>query len=124
MITGVLIGESLRVGAPFEPPKAVRVLKVARADVPTSVAPGQPGTWTFIDFEGDDACAHDLARALAGCLEAKGGWYADFRTGDDHVVVFAEKVFRYRRGDTAGRAEAAAYGRSVGVPDHQLDWPD
>jgi hypothetical protein len=40
------------------------------------------------------------------------------------VVVFAGKIFRFPRGDEAGRAEAAAYGRSVGVPDHQLDWRD
>jgi hypothetical protein len=34
------------------------------------------------------------------------------------------KVFRYRRGDEAGRAEAIAYGRSVGTPEHQLDWQE
>jgi hypothetical protein len=33
------------------------------------------------------------------------------------------RVFRYPRGDSAGRAQAAAYGRSVGVPENQLDWP-
>jgi hypothetical protein len=33
-------------------------------------------------------------------------------------------VFRYRRGDEAGRAEAVAYGRSVGTPEHQLDWEE
>jgi hypothetical protein len=30
--------------------------------------------------------------------------------------------FRYRRGDETARAGVAAYGRSVGVPDSQLDW--
>jgi hypothetical protein len=33
-------------------------------------------------------------------------------------------VFRYRSGDGGGRAEAAAYGRSVGVPEAQLDWDE
>ncbi|MFC8358308.1 hypothetical protein ACFUIY_00390 [Streptomyces griseorubiginosus] len=28
------------------------------------------------------------------------------------------------RGDEAGRAEAVAYGRSVGTPAHQFDWPE
>jgi hypothetical protein len=44
--------------------------------------------------------------------------------GDDHVVVYADRIFRYRRGDRHGRDEAVAYGRTVGVPDHQLDWRD
>jgi hypothetical protein len=52
------------------------------------------------------------------------GWYAEFTVGEDHVVAFAGKTFRYRRGDTAARAEAVAYGRSVGTPEHQLDWGD
>jgi hypothetical protein len=38
--------------------------------------------------------------------------------------VFAGKIFRYRRGDQTGRAAAVEYGRTVGVPDHQLDWTD
>jgi hypothetical protein len=52
------------------------------------------------------------------------GWYADFVAGDERVVVFAGKVFRHRRGDEAGRAEAVAYGQSVGTPGHQLDWEE
>ena len=55
---------------------------------------------------------------------ADGGWYADFTSSDHHVVVFAGRVFRYRRGDAAAQAEARAYGRSLGVPDHQLDWSE
>jgi hypothetical protein len=57
-------------------------------------------------------------------LDRSNGWYADFSVGDERVVVFAGQVFRYRRGDKAGRAEAVAYGRSVGTPEHQLDWEE
>jgi hypothetical protein len=35
---------------------------------------------------------------------------------------FRDKVFRYPRGDPAGRAAAQAHGRAVGVPEPQLDW--
>ena len=68
--------------------------------------------------------ADGLARALADVLEPVGGWYADFVVGEERVVVFAGKVFRYRRGDEAGRAEAVAHGRAVGTPEHQLDWKE
>jgi NADPH-dependent ferric siderophore reductase len=72
----------------------------------------------------DDSAAGPIADALAAALEPANGWYADFTVGDEHVVVFARKVFRYRRGDEAGRAEAVAYGRSAGTPEHQLDWEE
>jgi hypothetical protein len=39
-------------------------------------------------------------------------------------VVFAGKVFRYPRGNSAGRAEAQEYARSMGIPEAQLDWAD
>jgi hypothetical protein len=52
------------------------------------------------------------------------GWYADFELADEHVVAFAGKVFRYRKGDRAARDEVVAYGRAAGTPEHQLDWGD
>jgi hypothetical protein len=59
--------------------------------------------------------------ALSRVLASEGGWYCDFRTDSETFVVFANRVFCYPRGDPAGRAEAAAYARSVGVPEPQLE---
>jgi hypothetical protein len=39
-------------------------------------------------------------------------------------VIYPGKVFRYERGDSAGRAEAQAHGRTMGVPEPQLDWSE
>ena len=66
----------------------------------------------------------DLAEVLTRSLIPEGGWYRDLRTVGDTFVVFAGQVFRYPRGDVRGRSEAEAYGRSVGVPEAQLDWPE
>lgn len=115
-IEGSLIGDSLRTDAELRPDDW-RITRV-------SAAPGQPIEWTVIDFEADDDQADDLAETLSSSLKREGGWYADFRVGDDHVVVFADKVFRYRRGDAEGRRRAMRYGESVGTPRHQLDWLD
>ncbi|GHK03974.1 hypothetical protein ACWEWI_28420 [Streptomyces sp. NPDC003753] len=123
MINGYVIGESLRTGAVFEP-EGLRIRKVSRIDVSGSARDGQPSTWTFVEFETDDSQATALSQALAEALEPDMGWYSDFVVGDDRVVVFAGKVFRYRRGDAHGRAEAVAYGRSVGTPEDQLDWKE
>jgi hypothetical protein len=138
MLTGRLLAESLRVGADLEVAD-LRVVRIGRHDVSNSTTPseggsdaagdsaggaaaGQPRIWTFLDFEAPDDRANDLAEALAAALEAESGWWADFVVRGDHVVVFAGRVFRYRIGDTRGRAEAVAWGRASGTPEHQLDW--
>jgi hypothetical protein len=122
MVTGYVIGESLRVGAVFEP-RGLRLRKVSRVEI-GGASDAQPPVWTLVEWEADGEDVGALAEALAEALVPELGWYADFTAGDERVVVFAGKVFRYRRGDEAGRAEAVAYGRSVGTPGHQLDWEE
>jgi hypothetical protein len=121
MIEGTLIAESMRAGAELD---AVRlVTRKIRRSPQGDASVGQPELWTLIDFEAEEPDAEVLADALAKVLDPQHGWYADFRTPQETFVVYADRVFRYRRGDSSGRAEAAAYGRSVGVPEHELDWP-
>jgi hypothetical protein len=60
--------------------------------------PEQPSVWTTVEFQFPEEEAGRLADALAEVLEEKG--------------------------DKAGRAEAEDYGRSVGVPERQLDWDE
>jgi hypothetical protein len=123
MLHGILLAESLRAGVEIAVPE-LRVTRVRREDVSASASPAQPPVWTLLDFEAPDARAEELADALAAALLPDGGWYADFTVGEDHVVVFAGRVFRYRRGDDVAKAHVVAYGRTVGVPEHQLDWGD
>ena len=85
---------------------------------------GQPLTWTLIEFAVDDQAVQHLIDALSRSLDASGGWYCDFHTGEENFVVFANRAFRYPRGQVKGRTEAEWYGRSVGVPEAQLDWPE
>lgn len=123
MLKGTLLAESLALGTALQI-DGLQVSRIVRRDVSSSTTKEQPPVWTFIEFQAEDDLAGELADALAGVLQADGGWYADFTTRSEHVVVFAHRVFRYRMGDTAARAEVEAYGRSVGVPDAQLDWVD
>ncbi len=123
MISGYVIGESLRPGAVFEP-SGLRLRRIGRFDMSESATDAQPDRWTLVEWEADTDDIGGIAHALAEVLEPENGWYADFTAGDERVVVFAGRVFRYRRGDAAGRAEAVAYGRSVGTPEHQLDWQE
>jgi hypothetical protein len=93
MLNGTLLAESLRVGAELTLP-GLRLTRVSRADVSASARSTQPSVWTFLEFEAEDELAAPLAEALAGVLLAEGGWYGDFRVADDHVVVFAGRIFR------------------------------
>jgi hypothetical protein len=120
MLSGVLIGESLRTGAELTG-IPLQVAKLWRAEAGDTSA-GQPTHWTLLEFTAEDTDAERLAEALAQCLSPTGGWYVDYRTDDQAYVVFANRVFRYPRGDTEGRGRAQEYGRSVGVPEAQLDW--
>jgi hypothetical protein len=123
MLTGRVQAESLRIGVEVAVP-GLRVTRLGRYDVSGSTVASQPGVWTFLDVEAPDERADELASALAAALRPDDGWYADFSVGDEHVVVFAGHVIRYRKGDATARAQVVAYGLSAGTPRHQLDWAD
>ena len=123
MVKGTLLAESLRIGAVLEV-DAFTVSRIFRRDVAATMTRAQPGVSTFIEFEGPDEIADPLARSLAGTLLREGGWYADFSVGNDHVVVFADRVFRYARGDRKERRKIEQYAAAVGVPVQQIDWVD
>jgi len=120
MLQGALIVESIRPGTSLDDLNLI-VRQITR-HAPDGTTDEQPPIWTGIYFEVDEKDAEDLTRKLAGVLDA-GGWYADFRSDAETTVVYRGKIFRYPRGNAAGRADAVAHGRVQGVPDHQLDWP-
>ncbi len=121
MLQGALIAESIRPGTSLDDLNLI-VRQITR-HAPDGTTDGQPPIWTDIYFEVDEKDAEDLARKVADVLDARGGWYADLRSDAETIVVYRGKIFRYPRGDAAGRADAVAHGRAQGVPDHQLDWP-
>jgi hypothetical protein len=89
VLSGILLAESLRLDAAIEVP-GLRATRIYRADVSESSTSGQPSTWTFVEFQAEDDVAGELSESLAKSLLAEGGWYADFKVQDEHVVVFAE----------------------------------
>jgi hypothetical protein len=121
VITGTIIAESLRPGSGLAGiPLAVReIRRYPVRDVPDY----QPGVWTAIEFGAADSAAEPLALSLAAIL-AEPGWYVNYSSASETFIVYRDKVFRHPRGDPAGRAEAAAYGRQHGVPEGQLDWTE
>jgi hypothetical protein len=116
---GYIIAESIRPGSRLEG-FALTLTRVERYSVDTATD-DQPAAWTMIHFEFPEDQAGSVADALADVLD-KPGWYTNFDTDEDEIVIFPGRVFRYPRGDQGSRAEAEAYARTVGIPATQLDW--
>jgi hypothetical protein len=120
MFAGRLILESLRPGTDIHTP-GLRIDRIFRVPVEGTTA-NQPNVWSMIDVRGPADEADRFARQLSAGLEESNHWYADLRVGDDHVVIFPGRIFRYRTGDPTGHAQAVAYGLELGIPAPQLDW--
>jgi hypothetical protein len=116
---GVLITESLRLGS-TSAGLGLIVDKITRV-APAEPVPGQPPTWTLIEFSVEATWVDTLARSLAEALDT-GPWYVEFHTHAETFVVFHGRIFRFPRDDSEQHDIAAAYGRGQGVPDEQLDW--
>ena len=120
-IRGAIICESLAPGTSLDV-DGFRIRSWSRYDV-GDVPEYQPRLWTLIEFEGPAEASGPLAEQLSKSL-LEPGWYANWNSPDEATVVFRDRIFRYKRGDAAGRAEAAEHGRKLGVPEPQLDWDD
>ena len=109
MIEGTLIAESLRVGTVLEDLK-LTVHKISRYRA-GGTTPDQPEIWTTLDFEAEETQAEVLARTFSGALDQP-GWYVNFESPAENSVVFPGRIFRYPRGDVAGRARPRRTGAS------------
>jgi hypothetical protein len=107
MLRGAIVAESLRIGATVEGLRLV-VHKLERVEAGLG---DQPRAWTILWFEADEQQGDRLAQVLSGSIQERGGWYADFHSDSEVTVVFADRVFRYRRGDSGERSKVMAYAR-------------
>ena len=79
--------------------------------------------WTMHTVEIPKVDADDFAQRLSRALDRSHPWYADFKRESDHYIVFSDKVFHITdRADKAQYDAATEHGRSLGIPDHQLDF--
>jgi hypothetical protein len=116
MLNGLLLKESLNDTSILG---LVHVTKTESWQV-KNAAPYQPATWTALFFVAEEKQAEPLVEKMSQVLKPQ--WYTSASTATHVYVVFPGKVFKYRKGDSVQRAEAQRYGRSIGVPDSQLDW--
>ena len=49
-------------------------------------------------------------------------WYAHFWDEQNIIAVFPEKLFKFSREDESTWRSAIEYGKSIGIPEEQLDF--
>ena len=119
MFTGLIIKESLSSDTILTDP-GLKIVKTEQWDINERVAAFQPANWSAIFIEGSEEKIDDIASKLAQVILPK--WYANISDATTEYVIFHGKIFHHRKGDEADAAEAIRYGRSIGIPEHQLDW--
>ena len=80
----------------------------------------QPKVWTAIYVEGAEEDIENVADIISNSILDK--WYANLSIAATEYVIFHKKIFSYSKGDDDKKQKAKIYGKSIGVPEHQLDW--
>jgi len=119
MFSGLLIKESLRDRSVLD---RLRIVKEESWDI-DDAAEGQSPVWNVAWFEIEEDFIDEMTEALSEALEP-GKWFLEISNDDTMIVVFPGKVFSYKKGDEAGREAVEEFGRSIGIPEHQLDWKE
>lgn len=80
----------------------------------------QSGDWTLHDVFVDESQIPELSKYLAD-----GPWYIHLweQGSDDVKVIFKGKIFDIKFSDKSTWSDAVAYGKSIGIPEEQLDFP-
>jgi hypothetical protein len=118
MLTGLLLKESM---ADLGVLDRLNITQTETWHV-TNAAELQPGVWTAVSFEVSDVDADTIVAELSRALKPQ--WYIDARWAEWVFVIFPQRVFKYRRGDRAGKAAAQEHALASGIPPSQIDWGD
>ena len=110
--TGTIIRES------FRDPALVDALPI--------VAERESSTWGqlwhLVTVSVSDEQLDVAIPGIQRSLEQNGRWYVGLKNGREHVVIFADAVFRFAPADARGRQAAVAHGLKRGISLAQLDF--
>ena len=118
---GVIIEESLENKDVL---KRVKIVSTKVEEVKEQHQTPWLSQWTLHTVEVTKGEAQAVALEISKSLDrAHGGsWYADFKNGDFHFIIFPDRVFQIERSSKAQYDEARSYGLELGIPEHQVDF--
>ena len=73
--------------------------------------------WHLYKVNIEEAVIDELSRQLK-----TEKWYMHFWNGDDVIAVFPSKIFYFKHSDRSTWDDAIEYGKSLGIPEDQLDF--
>ena len=78
------------------------------------------GDWILHDVLVPEEMVSEISRYISD-----GPWYIHLwsKGGDDLIILFKNKMFRVKASDSTSFAEAISHGKSIGIPEEQLDFP-
>jgi hypothetical protein len=81
-------------------------------------------TWKDEDWILHDVLVEENQLEELGATLADGPWYMNFwiPDGDEMKVVYKNKIFDLKISDKSTWAKAMDYGRSIGIPEEQIDF--
>ena len=81
--------------------------------------------WTLHNVEISEEYAEKIVEEISKSLDSKHNWYADFKDGKTHFIIFRNKIFKIKRTSKEQYDKAKEYGISLGIPEYQVDFhPD
>ena len=119
MYSGLILKESLK-NTNILTDDRITIIKEEKWNVERRAVDWQPKVWTALYVEGADKDIRDIAVIISNSILSK--WYANLSDSTTDWVIFHKKIFSYEKGDGDKKQEARNYGKSISVPEHQLDW--
>lgn len=111
---GVIISESLEEPSLIDDFEVFRV-KISKKDL--DLGGGKQGRWHLYYVYATDSQINGLPGQI------KPGWYCHFWRENNLRVVFPGKKFAMLANDRSTWKDAIEYGRLIGIPDEELDFP-
>ncbi|OHA21253.1 MAG: hypothetical protein A2849_00445 [Candidatus Taylorbacteria bacterium RIFCSPHIGHO2_01_FULL_51_15] len=118
---GVIIEESLEDVSLL---RDVKILSTRISPVKKKHQTPWLSNWTLHTVEVERGEVEKIAENISRNLDSAHAhsWYADFDDGTEHYIIFPGRIFRIDMRDQAQYDEAKAYGVSIGIPAHQVDF--
>ncbi len=119
---GVIIEESLKDKSIL---KALEILKTRVEEVtPKHLTPWLK-RWTLHTVSIPAQNADEIAKKISKSFDYshKSAWYADFNNGEQFYVIYKDKIFKWKKGESIGPQKARDWGITLGIPQYQVDFP-
>lgn len=106
---GIIVGESL------EDNRIINELEVKQIEISNSEDPADQ--WHMYTVTISKDVFHKLSNNI------KQGWYMHFWKDRQVIAIFRDKQFEFDFDDKTTWQPVLEYGRSLGIPEEQLDFP-